>query len=89
MMGGSMDFPGTASFASVKLVIWWEEEYIAAFKESSGFLKESFNKMNDIPDNMRSNSEGIVKSSDPSKFISLISRSAEQLLGKCISTISF
>lgn len=32
VVGGRLDFPRSASFASVKLVMWWEEEFIAAFR---------------------------------------------------------
>lgn len=37
VVGGVLDFPYYASFAAVKMVIWWEEEYLAAFNRPSGF----------------------------------------------------
>lgn len=77
-----MDFPRSASFASVKLVLWWEEEYIAAFKKPSGFIKETPKKSDDNSDDSGQECGGMVKDSDPSKFVSLISKSADQLLGK-------
>ncbi|KAF7275918.1 hypothetical protein GWI33_011144 [Rhynchophorus ferrugineus] len=79
IIGGRLDFPRSASFAAVKLVLWWEDEYIAAYKKSSGFFQKGAR-------NSRGSIEafggcgGIVKSSDPSKFISAVSKSADQLL---------
>lgn len=39
VVGGRLDFPRSASFASVKIVTWWEEEYIAAYRRGSGLLE--------------------------------------------------
>lgn len=77
VVGGKLDFPRNASFASVKLVMWWEEEYIAAYRNSSGLLQNGSNQ--DL-DGIHGGCGGIVKSSDPKKFVSLITKSAEQLL---------
>lgn len=38
VVGGKLDFPRHASFASVKIVLWWEDEYYAAYKKNSGLL---------------------------------------------------
>ncbi|XP_044259026.1 uncharacterized protein LOC123007679 [Tribolium madens] len=78
VVGGRLDFPRSASFAAMKLVLWWEEEYVAAYRKSSGFLQKS-----EVPDQSMDTSGGcggIVKASDPTKFVSLINKSAEQLL---------
>lgn len=32
VVGGRLDFPRTASFAAVKIVLWLEEEFSIAFK---------------------------------------------------------
>lgn len=36
VVGGVLDFPHYASFAAVKMVKWWEDEYLAAFNRPSG-----------------------------------------------------
>lgn len=36
IIGGKLDFPRSASFAAVKLAVWWEEEYVAAYRKPSG-----------------------------------------------------
>ncbi|KAK9506517.1 hypothetical protein O3M35_008440 [Rhynocoris fuscipes] len=36
--GGALDFPHHASFAAVKLVTWWEQQYIAVFGVPSGLI---------------------------------------------------
>lgn len=35
VVGGILDFPHYASFAAVKLVLWWEQEYFMTFRKSS------------------------------------------------------
>ncbi|KAJ8976340.1 hypothetical protein NQ317_009792 [Molorchus minor] len=77
IIGGRLDFPRSASFAATKLVLWWEEEYVAAYKKSSGFLQD---QMNNLQKSLENPSEGIVKDSDPSKFTTLITKSADQLM---------
>lgn len=37
IIGGKLDFPRSASFAAVKLAVWWEEEYVAAYRKPSGW----------------------------------------------------
>ncbi|XP_066248590.1 LOW QUALITY PROTEIN: uncharacterized protein KIAA0825 homolog [Euwallacea similis] len=95
IIGGKLDFPRSASFAAVKLAVWWEEEYVAAYRKPSG--TQQYHKINynnstfaglfqkNIEGN-RENDEalggcgGVVRSSDPSKFIVNLSKSADQLL---------
>lgn len=80
IVGGRLDFPRYASFAAMKLVLWWEEEYVAAYRKNSSFLQKNLDNSNG--DNETSGGcGGIVKASDPAKFVNLISKSAEQFLG--------
>lgn len=80
VIGGHLDFPRYASFAAVKLVLWWEEEFVASYRHGSGLMQQ-------LTELSAGNVEkiggcgGIIKSSDPSKFVVLITKSAEQLLG--------
>lgn len=83
MAGGLLDFPRHASFAAVKLVLWWEEEFIAAYRHSSGFMQHTTSAGDDNQANSGA-CGGIVKSSDPAKFVGLITKSADQLLGNQI-----
>lgn len=43
VVGGILDFPHHASFAAIKMVYWWEEEYFAAFRVTSGLLQGILN----------------------------------------------
>lgn len=81
VFGGKLDFPRHASFAAVKLVIWWEEEYVAAYRKSSGLFRTS-NELEIDEEDLGGGCGGIVKASDPNKFVNLITKSAEQLLSK-------
>lgn len=78
VVGGHLDFPRYASFAAVKLVLWWEEEFVAAYRRNSGFLRRNIYTGED---NSRA-CGGMIKSSDPLKFVNLITTSADQLLGR-------
>lgn len=78
--GGRLDFPRHASFAAVKLVLWWEEEYVAAYRRGSGLLTSCSNQECDDTDDFSRGCGGIIKSSDPNKFITLITKSADELL---------
>lgn len=82
VVGGKLDFPRSASFASVKIVKWLEDEYFAAYRKNSGLL--------DLDDVLRDNQGkesddaagcgGIVKSSDPEKFVLLVVKSVDNML---------
>ncbi|XP_063912179.1 uncharacterized protein LOC135129022 isoform X1 [Zophobas morio] len=76
--GGRLDFPRSVSFAAMKLVLWWEEEYVAAYRKNSGFLQKC--EVSDQNMDTSGGCGGIVKASDPTKFVNLINKSAEQLL---------
>lgn len=82
VVGGKLDFPRYASFASVKLVLWFEDEYYAAYKKNSGLLQiDCFNEgnENEIDENVPQ-SNLIVKNSDPNKFVSLVTKSMDKFL---------
>lgn len=82
VVGGKLDFPRYASFASVKLVLWFEDEYFAAYKKNSGLLQiDCFNEgnENDMIESPLA-STVIVKNSDPLKFVSLVTKSMDKLL---------
>ncbi|KAL1505958.1 hypothetical protein ABEB36_005401 [Hypothenemus hampei] len=79
IIGGHLDFPRSASFAAIKLVFWWEDEYEAAYRKPSGFLQKHLeNKIEHVE--TTGGCGGIVKASDPLKFITALSKSANQLL---------
>lgn len=83
IVGGRLDFPRYASFASVKIVLWLEDEYFAAYSRHSGLLDLS--EINDDGDDRDDDANlagcgGIVKSSDPERFVFLTTRSADSLL---------
>ncbi|XP_062709375.1 uncharacterized protein LOC134288458 [Aedes albopictus] len=82
VVGGKLDFPRSASFASVKIVVWLEDEYFAAYRKNSGLLHLS----DVLQDHQGKESDeaagcgGIVKSSDPEKFVLLVVKSVDNLL---------
>ncbi|XP_065157535.1 uncharacterized protein [Atheta coriaria] len=76
VVGGKLDFPRSASFAAVKLVLWWEDEFVAAYKKDSGFLQQQ--KPTKVSND--EHGAGIVKTSDPAKFTAAITKSSDQLL---------
>lgn len=78
VIGGRLDFPRNASFAAVKLVLWWEEEYVAAYRKSSGLFRSTVEI--EIDDDFGGGCGGIVKASDPNKFVTAVTKSGEQLL---------
>jgi protein KIAA0825 len=102
IVGGRLDFPRYASFASVKICLWLEDEYFAAYSRHSGLLDlsgKTFVKfsnfllstpstqpeINDDGDDRDDDANlagcgGIVKSSDPEKFVSLTTKSTDSLL---------
>lgn len=69
--GGKLDFPRHASFAAIKIVTWWEADFVTAFKRASG-LSSTENE---------TASNGVIKRIQPSDFILLVVDTAEQLLG--------
>ncbi|XP_045518834.1 uncharacterized protein LOC123710735 isoform X1 [Pieris brassicae] len=71
VVGGRLDFPRSASFAAVKIVLWLEEEFSVAFKQGSGM----FVTLED--DNIEG---GVAKTSDPDKFVHLAVKSSDSLL---------
>ncbi|XP_055315065.1 uncharacterized protein LOC129575443 [Sitodiplosis mosellana] len=71
VVGGTLDFPRSASFASVKMVEWWEDEYYAAYKKYSGLLHLNESNVGE---------KNIVKASSPEKFVNAITKSADKLL---------
>ncbi|EDW76750.1 uncharacterized protein Dwil_GK20182 [Drosophila willistoni] len=74
VVGGKLDFPRYASFAAVKLIRWWEDEYFASYRKPSGLLHTE--KELDEGDF----SSVTVKTSDPDKFVQLVTKSADLLL---------
>ncbi|KAJ8727706.1 hypothetical protein PYW07_001825 [Mythimna separata] len=72
VVGGRLDFPRNASFASVKIVLWLEEEFSIAFKQGSGMFVTT--KEDDKGD------FGVAKTSDPDKFVQLAIKSGDSLL---------
>ncbi|XP_068085155.1 uncharacterized protein KIAA0825 [Anabrus simplex] len=82
VVGGLLDFPFYASFAAVKLVLWWEEAYIAAFRKPSGLLEHhggSPDVVGEVHDEDTGPAE-VVTTSAPQEFLELSSSSASQLL---------
>ncbi|XP_071439938.1 uncharacterized protein KIAA0825 homolog [Hetaerina americana] len=81
VVGGQLDFPHHASFASVKLVSWWEGEYVAAYHKPSDFLptlKEDKNAAHSS-DNEEAEAAAVI-TSVPEEFARLTESSAAQLL---------
>lgn len=80
VVGGRLDFPQSASFAAVKVVMWWEDEFAAGFRRNSGLVAQK--KSAKPEESAEEGEEEIVKNSDPGKFANAVIKSAEQLLGK-------
>ncbi|XP_069686623.1 uncharacterized protein KIAA0825 [Periplaneta americana] len=84
VVGGLLDFPHYASFAAVKLVLWWEEEYVAAFHSPSGLLERASAVQVDVSDSEEFDRGcggiAVTKTSAPSEFVNLVADSATQLL---------
>ncbi|XP_018785482.1 PREDICTED: uncharacterized protein LOC108966843 [Bactrocera latifrons] len=74
VVGGKLDFPRYASFAAIKIVLWWEDEYYASYQKHSGLLHAEWDLLSHDPTAV------IVKTSDPEKFVNLVTRSADMLL---------
>ncbi|XP_024881241.1 uncharacterized protein LOC112460674 [Temnothorax curvispinosus] len=73
--GGRLDFPRHASFAAIKIVTWWEADFVAAFKRTSGLSSIWDGSASSVDDE-----EGVIKRIQPSDFILLVVDTAEQLL---------
>ncbi|CAH0725268.1 unnamed protein product, partial [Brenthis ino] len=71
VVGGRLDFPRSASFAAVKIVLWLEEEFSIAFQHGSGMLVTL--EEEDLEG-------GVAKTSDPDKFAQLATKSSDSLL---------
>lgn len=74
--GGKFDFPRHASFAGIKIATWWEAEFAIAFGRSSG-LKSASRGDEEIDEN----GDEVVKTTQPSEFISMVVETSEQFLG--------
>ncbi|CAB3379611.1 Hypothetical predicted protein [Cloeon dipterum] len=72
-VGGPFDFPRYASFAAVKLVKWWEEEFYSCFHHPSGLMEP--------PEKQEQPKEEVsVKKLPASEFVEMVQQSAEKLL---------
>ncbi|KAM7356913.1 uncharacterized protein ACRADG_002479 isoform 1-T1 [Cochliomyia hominivorax] len=74
VVGGKLDFPRYASFAAIKMILWWEDEYFASYRKHSGLLHTE-KELNE-----GDFSSVVVKNSDPDKFVNLVTKSADLLL---------
>lgn len=74
--GGKLDFPRHASFAAIKIVTWWEADFVAAFKCASGLSSAENGGASSVD-----SEDGAIKRIQPSDFILLVVDTAEQLLG--------
>ncbi|XP_075215325.1 uncharacterized protein LOC142321215 [Lycorma delicatula] len=75
VVGGILDFPNHASFAAIKMVYWWEEEYFAAFRTTSGLLQENKDDKTSSEDHATE-----VQLTAPGDLVNLVSESSQQLL---------
>ncbi|XP_011634048.1 uncharacterized protein LOC105425139 isoform X1 [Pogonomyrmex barbatus] len=73
--GGKLDFPRHASFAAIKIVTWWEADFVAAFRRASGLSSSENGNMSSVD-----SEDGVIKRIQPSEFILLVVDTAEQLL---------
>ncbi|XP_043273786.1 uncharacterized protein [Venturia canescens] len=71
--GGELDFPRHASFAAIKIVIWWEAEFLDAFRRPSGLSIST-------DDGNPSEAEAAIKKTPPSEFILLVVDTSKQFL---------
>ncbi|XP_054259529.1 uncharacterized protein LOC128984248 [Macrosteles quadrilineatus] len=75
VVGGVLDFPHYASFAAVKMVKWWEDEYLAAFNRPSGLQGEL-----EVEGERGGGCGGVAKTSAPSTMVSQVAECGAQLL---------
>lgn len=76
--GGKLDFPRHASFAAVKIIMWWEADFQAAFERHSGLTNLMENETSAIVES----EEKVIKKIQPSEFVLLVVDTADKLLGK-------
>ncbi|XP_059470698.1 uncharacterized protein LOC132193812 [Neocloeon triangulifer] len=69
-VGGPFDFPRYASFAAVKLVKWWEEEFFSCFHHPSGLIETRIHTKEELD----------VKKLPSAEFVEMVQQSAEKLL---------
>lgn len=74
--GGKLDFPRHASFAAIKIVTWWEAEFIVTFRKPSGLTSHDHENLSHSK-----NEDEVLKKVQPSEFFLLVHDTAEQLLG--------
>ncbi|XP_049774049.1 uncharacterized protein KIAA0825 homolog isoform X1 [Schistocerca cancellata] len=79
VVGGLLDFPHYSSFAAVKLIIWWEEAYVAAYQRPSGLLGNVVSEDNGNNEDDRG-CGGVATTSSPQEFLSVVTSSAGQML---------
>lgn len=73
--GGKLDFPRHASFAAIKIVKWWEAEFLIAFRYPSGLC------ISTEKDASGNEDDQVIKMTKPSEFILLVVDTSEQLIG--------
>ncbi|XP_026295976.1 uncharacterized protein KIAA0825 homolog isoform X3 [Apis mellifera] len=74
--GGKLDFPRHASFAAVKIIMWWEADFQAAFERHSGLTNLMENETSAIVES----EEKVIKKIQPSEFVLLVVDTADKLL---------
>ncbi|KAK0070764.1 hypothetical protein PV326_002102, partial [Microctonus aethiopoides] len=72
--GGKLDFPRHASFAAIKIVKWWEAEFLIAFRYPSGLC------ISTEKDASGNEDDQVIKMTKPSEFILLVVDTSEQLI---------
>lgn len=69
----------------MKIAFWWEDEYYSAYKKNSGLLNFSLideDGQETTGDPLENPVAVIVKTSDPEKFVTLVTKSGDLLLGR-------
>nr|XP_018897061.1 PREDICTED: uncharacterized protein LOC109030520 [Bemisia tabaci] len=81
VVGGILDFPHYASFAAVKLVLWWEQEYFMTFRKSSRLFESVGGRAASMSDegNLRG-CGGVATAYLPQTLAKTLAESSEQLL---------
>lgn len=76
--GGKLDFPRHASFAAIKMVTWWEAEFLITFKRPSGLTTVGCKAKKE---HETDDGTAVIKNVLPSEFILMVVDTADQLLG--------